>query len=98
MKRLFNEFGAATYEGEVRFIDERMDEAFEAIWNRVVVVGDYCPRDAESLCHSYICGRFAEKILLRGINKSRAMRAAGEPVRPQGEKETGNEACMRTNI
>jgi hypothetical protein len=77
MKRLFNEFGAPC-EGEVRFIDERIEEAFEAVWNRVVVVGDYCPRDAESLCHASLCGMFAGKILRRGLNKSRAMRAAGK--------------------
>ena len=43
-----------------------MHEAFEKIWNEVVIKDDVCPRDTESYCHSVLNGMFAANILMKG--------------------------------
>lgn len=71
MKRLFNQYSAAPYEGNVKHIDSVMVGAFRRVWNEVVLAGNICPRDVELLCHQTLSALFAENILRRAIAKKR---------------------------
>ena len=71
MKRLYNKYGAAPCEGEVKSIDNIMSAAFRDVWSAVVLDNDVCPRDAESVCHSVISGLFAEHILRQATEMKR---------------------------
>jgi len=75
MKRLFNEYSAApSWEGNARHISQLMTDAFQKVWDEVVVADDVCPRDTESLCHQTLSGLFAENILRRAMKKRRLER------------------------
>jgi hypothetical protein len=74
MKRLYNEYSAAPYEGNAKHIDLLMTDAFQRVWDEVVLADDVCPRDAESLCHQALAGLFAENILRRAVGKRRLER------------------------
>ena len=69
MKRLFNEYGAAPYEGNVKHVDLLMANAFQQVWE-VVLADDLCPRDVELLCHQTLSVLFAENILRRTCKKA----------------------------
>lgn len=71
MKRLFNEFSAAPYEGDAVTISEAISLAVNKIWNEVVVANNVDPRDAESLCHHEIYTMFAENILRLASKKAK---------------------------
>ena len=74
MKRLFNEYSAAPYEGNVKHVDLLMTDAFQRVWNEVVLAEDLCPRDVEMLCHQTLSMLFAENILRRAMARKRAER------------------------
>ena len=69
MERLFNEYSAAPYEGNAKHIDLLMTDAFQKVWDEVVIADDVCPRDAEILCHETLAGLFAENRLRRALQK-----------------------------
>jgi hypothetical protein len=71
MKRLFNEDSAAPYEGNVKHVDLLMVDAFQRVWDEVVLADDICPRDVELLCHQTLSTLFAENILRRAMAKKR---------------------------
>jgi hypothetical protein len=74
VKRLYNEYSAAPYEGDVMHIDMIMAGAFKQVWDEVVIADDVCPRDAESLCHQTLNVLFAEHILRRTMGRRRLER------------------------
>lgn len=74
MKRLFNEYSAAPYEGNAKHIDLLMTNAFQQVWDEVVIADDVCPRDAEALCHQSLAGLFAEHRLRRARARERLER------------------------
>ena len=74
MKRLFNEYSAAPYEGNVKHVDLLMVDAFQRVWDEVVLADDICPRDVELLCHQTLSTLFAENILRRAVARKRAER------------------------
>jgi hypothetical protein len=51
-----------------------MTNAFQQVWDEVVLADDVCPRDAESLCHQTLNVLFAENILRRAMGKRRLER------------------------
>ncbi len=71
MKRLYNEYSAAPFEGNVKKIDIILEDAFKKIWEEVVVNDDVCPRDTELLCQSILSSMFAQNILRRAMDKKR---------------------------
>jgi len=83
MKRLYNEYSAAPYEGNVKHIEMLMTDAFQRVWDEVVLADDVCPRDTESVCHAALSVMFAQHILRRALNKRRFER--------ESEKEKDNE-------
>ena len=74
MKRLFNAYSAAPYDGSAKHIDLLMTAAFQRVWDKVVIADDVCPRDTEMLCHQALAGLFAENILRRAMGKRRLQR------------------------
>ena len=74
MKRLYNKYSAAPYEGEAKYIQDIMLDAFRDVWGQVVLTGDICPRDAEAHCHAVISGLFAEHILRKAMKMRREER------------------------
>lgn len=78
MKRLYNEYSAAPCEGSVSLIDTIMAEAFQKVWDTVVLADDVCPRDAESLCHSSLSCLFSEHILRQALQRHRQMKRCDE--------------------
>jgi hypothetical protein len=74
VKRLFNEYSAAPYEGNAKHVDLLMTDAFQKVWDEVVIADDVCPRDTEALCHQALAGLFAENILRRAMGKRRLER------------------------
>jgi len=74
MQRLFNEHSAAPYEGSAKHLDLLMADAFQRVWDEVVLADDVCPRDAELLCHQTLAGLFAENILRQALGKRRLER------------------------
>jgi len=73
MKRLYNQYSAAPCEGNVRHIDMLMTDAFQKVWDEVVIADDVCPRDAESVCHAVLSQMFSQNILRRAMNKKRSV-------------------------
>lgn len=71
MKRLYNEYSASPCEGNSKHIMLIMADAFQRVWDEVVIADDICPRDAESLCHSNLSILFSENILRRALAKKR---------------------------
>lgn len=86
MKRLFNEYSAAPYEDNVKHIDLLMTDAFQRVWDEVVLADDICPRDVELLCHQTLSTLFAENILRRAVARKRAERNT-----PNNKDEVRNE-------
>jgi len=76
MKRLYNEYNAAPCEGNVETIYALMTDAFQKVWDNVVLADDVCPRDTESICHGVLSMLFAENILRRAMAKRRKERNA----------------------
>jgi hypothetical protein len=74
VKRLYNEYSVAPYDGNAKHIDLLMTDAFHRVWDEVVLADDVCPRDAESLCHQTLAGLFAGNILRRAMGKRRVER------------------------
>ncbi len=83
MQRLFNKYSAAPYEGSAKHIDLLMTDAFQRVWDEVVLSDDACPRDTEYLCHQTLSALFAQNILRRALAVKRKERstpnAANEP-------------------
>jgi predicted nucleotide-binding protein (sugar kinase/HSP70/actin superfamily) len=70
MKRLYNEHSACPHWGsDAKLISDQITDAFDTIWDKVVIANDICPRDAESLCHSTLATLFAQCILQRAMEK-----------------------------
>jgi len=69
MKRLYNEYSAAPCEGNAKHVDLLMVDAFQRVWDEVVVADDVCPRDVELLCHQTLSTLFAENVLRRAMAK-----------------------------
>lgn len=69
MKRLYNEYSAELLEGSGKHIEFLMTDAFQRVWDEVVVSDDVCPRDAEAMCHAVLSGLFAENRLRRAVAK-----------------------------
>jgi hypothetical protein len=88
MKRLYNEYSAAPYEGNAKHIDMLMTDAFRRVWDEVVLADDVCPRDAESLCHQALTGLFAENILRRAMGKRRLERNTRNEGANDGHRES----------
>ena len=71
MQRLYNEYSACPHEGNAKHISAIITDAFQKVWDEVVLDDDVCPRDAEALCHSTLTILFAESILRRAISIKR---------------------------
>lgn len=74
MNRLYNEYSAAPYEGNVKHIDLIMTDAFQRVWDEVVLADNVCPRDTETLCHTTLATLFAQNILRRAMQKKKQER------------------------
>ncbi len=79
MKRLYNEYSACPHEGNAKHVSLLITDAFQRVWDEVVLADDVCPRDAESLCHATLSTLFAEEILRRAMAKRRAVLAMSLP-------------------
>lgn len=74
MKRLYNEYSAAPFEGNVEKIDKIISDAFQKVWDEVVTRDDVCPRDAESYCHLVLNSKFSQNILMKAMKRRKIER------------------------
>lgn len=64
MKRIYNEYGAATYNEDTKPIDIAVRQFVETVW-KWQEENDICPRDLQSYVESDITAEFAWRILKR---------------------------------